>query len=168
MELFGNKGLWSAKANFLLSFFFREPDIYWDTCGSPVIKCLCLFFFLSCFRRSVVKAKRNGERRHSGEELKNRGGLGWGGISTTCPKPPHPPLNSAVCTVFRFTQCTPRKGYLLLVRVAWWVESLLRNTYIFCCCWSPFSHFFQGNQECWHTSVWSPQFWRIDLESLLS
>ena len=47
--------------------------------------------------------------------------------------------------VFRFTQCTPRKGYLLLVRVAWWVESLLRNTYIFCCCccWSPFSKFFK-------------------------
>lgn len=32
--------------------------------------------FLSCFRRSVIKAKRNGERRHSGEELKAEGGLG--------------------------------------------------------------------------------------------
>ena len=47
-------------------------------------------------------------------DWKTEGGLGQGGVMTTCPKPPHPRFSSAVCTVFRFTQCTPRKGYLFI------------------------------------------------------
>ena len=82
-----------------------------------VFLCVSLFvnqIFWSCSRPSVIKTKRNDERRHRSEGVKTEGGLGQGDVMMRPnplfphPRPPH--FSSTPSRVRRFNRYTPGKG----------------------------------------------------------